>query len=98
LFAENSYLRLAQNICMGEVHFVNFHSSRAPITPSHLRIIHVIKRLLGPLKKHNGRTEARRSEFLRPVGLPPIDARWFGAHHLLDLVPRNPSGGGDPLR
>src|ERR1035441_5237193 len=79
-------MRLAQNLQVTKINFVDLDSSGSSLAPAHFWIVDVIKRLLWPLKQDDWSPEPGGSEALRPVGLLPIGARRLRSDKILDLV------------
>src|SRR5215472_4731014 len=57
---------------MIKVNFVNLHSTFTALTPSHLWIIDIVKRLFRTLEQNYGSPEALRSVVLRPIRAVPL--------------------------
>src|SRR5439155_16597407 len=67
-------MRFPQELEVMEIDLVNLHAALRTGSPSHLRIVDVVERLLRTLEQSDGSAEAGRSEIFRPVGLLPVGA------------------------
>jgi hypothetical protein len=69
--ADVLHMRFAEDLVVIGVDLVDFYTTRAPCTPSHLRVIDVVVRLLGTFEQHDWCMKSRLPKVLGPVRFCP---------------------------